>query len=210
MKISRRFGFTLVELLISAAIVTILAVTLYGSFQGGLLSYRSINASLQRDQTARLIFKRMALDLTSSFAYSQEDSYFMGDSRRSSFFTVVKRYDNQGVSFSEIAHVAYEFDSAVFTRASKAGVDALLPDAGSIRDELSTLIKDVRFSYAVARDSSERPFIWQESWPAASSASQKHDLPIAIRVDLTLGGVRGQQGSVLTKVIALALGGQQR
>ncbi len=70
----RENGFTFVELLIAATIMSVLFVGLGSHLRGGILVWRRATATAETIQRERVGFDRMARDLANAFAYGASES----------------------------------------------------------------------------------------------------------------------------------------
>jgi type II secretory pathway component PulJ len=87
----------LIEFLIATAIFSIIIVSVYASFQTGILSYRGIDAAFQTYQTARVVLNRLESDIKNSFAYFPEDSQFKGNSCEIEFLGVIDKFSGKAL-----------------------------------------------------------------------------------------------------------------
>ncbi len=186
---SRR-GFTLIEMMISAAIFSVLLVAVLSAFRSGSSGYTRIGSSFNLYQQARLIFKRMDLDIGNAFVYSAEESKFIGENKKIEFFSLVNSFNTKAQARQDVCKVAYVFDldSGVLSRQVYRGFDALSEEAQPQAQKLASNLEDFGFEYAypLAADAAE-PFGWQDSWPKEGDESaQKTKLPLAVKIKLKL------------------------
>ncbi|MBW2305598.1 MAG: prepilin-type N-terminal cleavage/methylation domain-containing protein [Deltaproteobacteria bacterium] len=64
---SHRYGFTLLEILISIAILSVILSVIYGTFHSSVRTIRSVQASSDLYRTARLILDKMSEDIRGSY-----------------------------------------------------------------------------------------------------------------------------------------------
>lgn len=163
-------GFTLIELLITTSIFSIIILTIYSTFNTGLLSSQRIEASLNTYQTARRIFNRMSLDLRSSFAFSSEETKFVGKNNEISFFTLVA---------SNFSSVTYKLEDGKLLRIYKKNLESLKEQTTVRPRIMGKGIREISFTYAYPTED-ENLYEWKEEW------NQKDKLPLAVKIRLIL------------------------
>jgi type II secretion system protein J len=178
-------GFTLIELLIAALIFSIIIISIYSTFQTGILSYKKIDSAFEVYQAARIILKRMELDLKNAFIYGQEDSKFKGSPQALNFFTTVDSFE-KGRMYTNICRIKYEFSDNKLKRAYYKGLDALIETQDAIGEELNSDIQEVTFNYAYATNIPEKPYDWADNWPKEDDVNQKKNLPLAVKIKISL------------------------
>ncbi|MFA4888415.1 MAG: prepilin-type N-terminal cleavage/methylation domain-containing protein [Candidatus Omnitrophota bacterium] len=204
----RKKAFTLVELLISTAILSLVVLSLYSAFQVGLASYKRMDSASTVYQAARVILNRMELDLKNAFAYSGKDSGFKAQDKVLQFLILQDLFTADGLS-SNICLIKYNLNGQVLTRICAIGLDALKTDIALEPDELSADIKELEFEYAYETDTPDNPYVWQKGiWPKEGDQSQVKSLPLAVKVKLLLierDALQGETGSVeFSRIIPLA------
>ena len=79
-------GFTLLEVLVASAILSLLLAALYGVFSRTLASQRLAEERADRSRSARIVLLRMGEDLQASLPLTRENSHFNGETRRANAF----------------------------------------------------------------------------------------------------------------------------
>lgn len=207
-------GFTLIELLIASVIFFAILLSVYSAFYAGLMSYNKMDSSFNTYQEARVIFNRMERDLKNSFAYSNADSGFRGESQALEFFTAIDSYNNAQPEIN-LYHMKYMLTPDSLERSFHKGIEALNPASEGSRDALTSNIKELVFQYAYPADNSGNSYNWQASWPKENDDNQKKALPLAVKVKLALiqkdsseGRDKGEVSVDFYKVIPLPLSGR--
>ena len=176
-------GFTLTEVLIAAAIFSLIGLTLYSAFQTGFTSYNRINNSLDAYQKARIVLSRMELDLKNAFAYSKDDSRFQGVENGLDFLSVADSF-RDGKPFVNICNVRYELSGGKLNRGILTGIDALIKGV----DRQITLALDnvagLQLEYVYATKDPNAPYASAGIWPG--NDDQKPSLPAAVKIKLSL------------------------
>jgi prepilin-type N-terminal cleavage/methylation domain-containing protein len=200
-------GLTLMELLIAASIFSVIILSIYSVFHTGILSYNRIDSAAEVYQSARIMLKRMELDLKNSFIYAQDDSRFQGKPNYMEFFTLVD-YFSEGENLSNLCLIKYEVGEGTIKRIPKRNLDALKADVETEGEILSENVEKITFAYAaVATNNPETPYEWKDEWPDLNDDKQKTNLPLAVKITLTLRE-RDRRGELLgsrefTKVVSL-------
>lgn len=207
-------GFILIELLISAAIFSVIVLSIYSAFQTGILSYNKLDSSFDLYQTARIVFNKIEHDLRNSFPYFEKDSKFKAGKQQLDFFSRLDSINSQAEVYSEICRIIYKLDGDVLKRACCKGMDAL-EDVSKLdiqADDLAGQVKEISFDYAFAvRNNSEKCYDWQDIWPQENDKDQEKSLPLAVRITLVLREVnirsKQQENNVeFIKIIPLPVG----
>lgn len=179
-KMSRRKAFTLVELLISSAILAVIMITVYSAFYSGIFGYRDIGENIEISQEARLIFNRLNLDLQNSFSYSKTGSKFSGDKTNIAFLSLVDSF-SEGEMITDYTYVAYKFEDERLERFLKKNKDALNTAVSAEVQEMADNIEDLYFNYGYS-DAPENPLEWKEAWDTTTA------MPSAVKVKIVFKG----------------------
>jgi len=199
-------SFTLVELLISISIFALIILSLYSAFQTGFLSYNRIDSAFNIYQTARLILNRIDLDLKNAFIYSRDDSRFRGNAGALEFFSIADSFQ-KGETFSYFCRIRYESNNQILNRVFYQNLEAVKEDSVLEGEELSPDVKEISFQYAYKSPDPSKPFDWQDSWPKEGDTNQKKDLPLAVKIKLSLIEKNKQQEHIVefSRTVALPL-----
>lgn len=143
---NRRSAFTLLELLIAAAIFSVILVSIYSAFQTGILAYRKADSASEIYQAARIALNRLESDLKNSFAYKTDNFQFEGRDNTMAFFTLSDTYKD-GKEAIAVCRVKYEWDEASKTlkRTPQIGLNALKTDSLQEGYELASNVEDLSF-----------------------------------------------------------------
>lgn len=167
--VKKETGFTLVEILIASLIFVVLMVSVYAAFRSGIFGYRSIDENIDTYQAARIILERLNRDLHNSFAYSNEDTKFIGSETEISFLTLT----DSGADFT---FVSYKLDGDKLMRLFRKNQEAL-KEGSEIRPRVVASNLSIKFAYGYP---GERPGEIQ------FNDSTNETLPLAVRVSLTI------------------------
>jgi type II secretory pathway component PulJ len=200
-----RKSFSLIEALLAASIMSVIALSLYSAFYTGILSYRRLDSSFTAYQNARASLSRIETDLKNAFSYSDADSKFSGASQTLNFFSVLDSYE--GVkSQPGVCFIKYEFKDSRLERTCLKGQDALISPAKEtvLAQDLCASVKEISFQYAFALAANSQHYQWSEVWPREENKGVL--LPLAIKIKLVLLENSGRQDKdtvEFTKVISL-------
>jgi len=150
-------GFTLLEVLVASAILSLVLAALYSVFSRTLASKRLAEERTDRSRSARIVLLRMGEDLQASLPFTRGNSRFSGETRRANAFPEGE------LSFVSFAHTPV---SSAGRESDLNEVDyALLPDpelVGSYH-----LVRRVNLDPGVADPAADRS-LNREEYPLLS------------------------------------------
>ena len=200
---SRSAGFTLIELIISIAILSIITVIIGAAFRLGIQAWEKGEKETEDAQRLRVLSSLFSQQLKSLYPYKikmedkdEEVVVFKGESDSITFVTTLT-----DSSYGGFKWVQYIFrDGALLYR------EGLLPDKKieeNIKDKdkdkeemIDTNIDDFQFSY-LSPDDDE----WKESWdfgegfPVAIKVNISHFQPFVINIPTGLDREKDDEGS---------------
>jgi len=185
----KRNAFTFIEVIISILIFTIVAVTVYSTFNMGIKTWRrgQDKKSLQK---IRLALLKMEKEIKDTFFFSKAP--FKGFSEEMVFPLIVSSGDRD-----DIYIVAYSVGIDEGTGLSELARKQK-PFSEEIEDEewkikiFPFLTKEIKFEYAYGSDDSLGSQ-WQESW----NSEKQQGLPSGVRVSLEMD----EEEEVYSKII---------
>ncbi len=176
-------GFTLIELVVSLTIFSVISLSIYSSFAGGISVWRKAQEFSSVYQTARLLLDDIAMELKNAVKVSGTE--FNGGPRRLSFITF--RQGSHGASArrdSQIAKVTFE----VRRDPSAAGYALFRRQASNlkVRGEAELIVgslSSLDFQYTYINSVGElQP--WAKVW------KMNDELPIGVKITLNIGGTQ--------------------
>jgi len=186
-KITR--GFTFIELILSLSILSIVAVTLYGSFNIGIKAWQRGEESNELYQEARIVFKKMGRDLMSAIipikkeikdGSTESKIKFVGEPGKVIFLAKAKK------GISQIAYqISFLEEKKVLEREEKN-------DNGKQEKVVLAEIEDLGFRYY---DSQEKE--WSNQW------SNPAELPAGVEITIHIGR---NEKIVFEQIVALPVG----
>jgi len=179
-------GFTLIEVLISASIFSIIILSLYSAFRTGITAYNKIDSAFSVYQSARVILSRISLELKNSFSYRGNDSLFKGQNQELEFISIIDLFEENNF-LRDICRIKYIWEDGVLKRICLRGIDGLKEEDIEFEgDELSSDLKEILFQYAYSTGDPDSPYDWQDVWPEEENLEQKKNLPLAVKIKLSL------------------------
>lgn len=199
---SSEFGFTLLEILISLAILAVLFTLVYGSFNATYRVSEQLEEEADSYRLARLGFYHLAKDL--SMIYQTKpvagQPASATEARKSFIFTGEDRsrmidgtdYPDDAIRFTAVSHGrtlrdAPESDWAMISYGLEEGLlihEAALANERVIRNEIGEEVLGINFRYLDRADRN-----WVDQW----DSEIKKELPLAVEIELILKG-RGAKG----------------
>ncbi len=195
-------GFTLVEVLVAVAIMSSMAMVIYGAFSGMKRSKEGVERINDRFREGRLAIGRMARELQSAYLSAHEplppaqpvqETVFIGSlgspSSRLDFTTFAHRRLDANAKESDQAEVSYftqpnpeDPDRVDLVRRCSPRID-LEPESGGRLDVLAT---DVDYFALEYLDPVTGSFV--DRWDTRQATEQLDRLPLQVQVTLVLKG----------------------
>ena len=203
-----RNGFTLVELMVSLSIFSLLAVSVYSVFAGGVGTWRRAQAFSATYQTARLVLDRMGRELGRAVRIS--GSEFLGGPTRLSFLTVRRPAPLPVKSGSDAAtpavadpaalqaafpirRITYVLKEASLFRLDESYLEGL-QDAHRDPEEMAGPFAGLAFEYAMKDDDKDTDVEWHERWDKTET------IPSGVKITLMIGDGR-ERPARLTRTV---------
>ncbi|HWE26423.1 MAG TPA: prepilin-type N-terminal cleavage/methylation domain-containing protein [Polyangia bacterium] len=207
-------GFTLIEVMVSVAILALVTTLTWGSFKGTFDTKSQIEAQAGRYRTVRLGLERMARELSMVYVSQDEDT---SQPERRTRLVGHRHADIDDVTFSYYGHQrlyqdANECDTALVSyyaardrddsrktnimrretrRLSNYKIDEQAGEADIVCDDVVKLKLDYY-------DSLKKT--WLEEWTTTSADGQPDRLPAKIKITLTVRDERGREVPFQTEV----------
>ncbi|MDD5466051.1 MAG: prepilin-type N-terminal cleavage/methylation domain-containing protein [Candidatus Omnitrophica bacterium] len=183
-------GFTLVELLIVTALLAIVSLAVYATFNNGIRIWQKINEQAPQEDLD-IFFEEFALDLRNTFKFSGYN--FIGKEKQLEFITIV---GSPRMHKDTVGKVIYFYDpeSKIISKTS-LDYSQIYEGNGGITRQLARGVESLRFKYYFY-DKEAKEYIWIDEWP-------KDGLPLAVRVEVGLE--EPGQKSEFVKTITIAV-----
>ena len=214
-----RVGFTLVELLVTAAILGIISMAVISSFAGGLKVYERVRNYAGTEGDALLALEKMERDLRNAVELSEID--FEGDRKSLSFAALItsdggirSRRRKDAEKTPSLGKILYYVKGARdnLIREEKAypyAVSKTSRRKGNTEELVS--LKRLNFSYYYY-DRDMKEYKWKDSWKVEEDEDEEEGLeledkdrvPLAVKMSLTFKKDAGE--NVLTRTVLLPVG----
>ncbi len=207
-KMSKKKGFTFIELIIAVTIFSIIAVSIYSVFRAGVRLWYRTNPLIEANQSVRFFFNTISSDLKNSVSYNaisqgiktfgsseEKNANFVGEKQKISFMTLVDVAGTGALPHTELARVIYSFDRSKKTvkravatkkavkRAVATKAEGLSENHAKDAEILSDIDdKDFGFEYCYIDVSSptEYDYEWKDAWE--DEDRNKGKIPRGVRV----------------------------
>jgi len=172
-------GFTLIEILVTTAILGMIAVAILATFASGLNVYNRVKTYGGIQADVLLSLEKMERDLRNVFSLSGID--FSGDTERVSFAGLIKTVDAEGNRNVSLGKISYYLDSETGTLVKEEqdyprAVSGVATEDGIFK--VLAFIKNIDFSYYYFNVDTQR-YDWKGSW------SLGEGLPKGIKIEVT-------------------------
>lgn len=204
-------GFTLMEVLVSLAILAGMATIVWGSFSMTAQTKQKVEAIEDRYHQIRLAMNRMAREISMAYL-SKNDA--VGVLVPRTMFTSVQNSDIDDLLFSAVAHVrmrenAKEGDQSLIryygakdpeekrkTNLMRRESRRLGVDNAGEEGPAYILLEDVQELHFEFFDEAQNE--WKEVWNTRSADGQPDKLPVKVRIKLTVEDERGKEITFVT------------
>lgn len=198
-------GFTIIELLLAAAIMSMISLAFISSFGAGLRAFERVETFGGFQADVLVFLEGLERDVRNTFAFSPIK--FQGNSRSMSFAVVGTKLDEEGNEFTVLEERSYDFDSSQKALISKE--EDFAPTVSStieesVRTQRIVPIKTVEFQYysysKVIEDGEERiESGWQGTW------TDEEIIPRGVKIILTFDD--GGEEVSLARTVFIPAGG---
>jgi prepilin-type N-terminal cleavage/methylation domain-containing protein len=188
---NRSNGFTLVEILISLAILAMIVVSTFTIFRSASKSWQKGEIRSERYHNARSAVSRISLEISQAVINSNALCKFTGDKNRVSFFSFVST--ESGVfEFSEVVYWL-DSDKKLLMRDEEADPDYNFKTYAH-SDILSDNISVLEFSYFDGT-------LWQDTWN--SDQASGIGLPKAVKIKIKVDDKKTKEGEIFEVIARL-------
>jgi general secretion pathway protein J len=210
----RARGFTLIEIMISVAILAMVTTLVWGSFKQTFKTKTAVEAQSSRYRTVRVGLQRLARELSMAYISQNEDT---SQPERRTLFVGKHSMGGDNVRFSYFGHQRLYQDANEADTAQVEYFTARNPDDSRKTDllrretrrlanykptdqpnEVDVVTDDIvsfKLDYWDQRDKQ-----WREEWVTNSADGQPDRLPGRIRITLTVHDERGKEVPFSTEV----------
>jgi len=186
------FGVTFIELLIVVAILSIISLAIYATFNNGIRIWQRVNKNIV-EEDLNIFFDKFARDLRNAVQFS--GIHFSGRSERFEFATIINSRRLQKITVGEIIY-SYEPSRQILEREERDFSQVFSNEAGMIRQSL-TEIESLKFQYYIY-DKNKKEYVWEDECLTGA-------LLLAVRIELEFKD--GVQNFKFTKTVSIPVSG---
>jgi type II secretory pathway pseudopilin PulG len=194
-KLRRLKGFTLVELIVSGAIIFVVAVTVYSVFASGIRVWEKANEVSSYGHRLRLFSEKLNLELRNTFKFSTIP--FEGTQESVSFAAIVD---------SAVSRISYFLnDEDVFCRRIQNYSEVFKKGESGKYDLLIPKVSQLKFSYCYL-DNATGDYAWKDDWVR----EEQDTIPQAVKIELIFKNKAGKEEKFI-KTVFIPIGtGEQK
>lgn len=187
---SRRFGFTLIEMLIVTAIISVVALAIYATLNNGIKIWQKVNRQLP-EEDLNIFFDKFSLDLRNSFKFSGIN--FSGTIDKLEFSTLVNSMRLQKRTVGKLIY-AYEPQNQILNRYQVDFAGVYSGESNASPQQSLRNVRTLKFQYYLY-DEQNKVYLWQDEY------GHKEGLPLAVKVELEFDD--GKEIKKFTRTISI-------
>ncbi len=201
----RRYkGFTLVELILVSAILSVIGIAVYTALSNGIRLWKRINQEAPQEDIS-IFFVKISYDLRSLVKHSAAS--FSGGPDSISFPTFVVSETEEGIMKRDLGMVSYYFgkEENVVSREQSNYSQIYLSKPGPARRLLKG-VDSLTFRY-YCYDPENEEYIWLDAWNADEAppgVNVDESLPLSVKVEI---GLDGYQDEKFCAIVPVPVGG---
>lgn len=169
----RNRSFTLIELVIVTAMLSVISLALYSTFSNGIKIWQKVNQNIPTEDVD-IFFEKFTSDLRNSLKMTGIS--FVGEEDKVEFATLVNSQKLQKTTVGEIKY-RFNYGKGEIVR-QKMDYSDIYNGEGGLGETLLQNVKSVKFQYYIY-DTEKQRYLWQDEWV-------KQGLPLAVRVEVEL------------------------
>ena len=196
-------AFTLIEVLISSAIISLVAIGIYSAFASGISVWKRSNESRAYERKIIRFFDRLTRELRNTFKISSIAFEGTGDSV--AFPALIESITDEGEQRFEIGKISYSLNEDNTLCKQKEMYSELFQEEREVEcEELIKEVFELKFSYCFL-DNITGEYKWKDEWVEG----QQDSIPKAVKIELLLE--EDQEESKFIKTILIPTGtGEQK
>ncbi len=166
-------GFTLIEMLIVTAILSVVSLALYVTFNNGIKIWLKVNQEIPVEEMD-ILFEKFASDLRNTLKMT--GMYFTGEKDSLEFTTTVNSMRLGKISIGKIRYI-YN-DSADMVKRTVMDYSDIYEGRAGTEQVLLRHVKSLTFQ-CYGYDAEKMEYRWRDEW-------SKEDPPLAVRMEIVL------------------------
>ena len=204
---ARACGFTLVELLVAATMMSVLFVGLGTHLRAGLTVWQRATTTGERIQRQRVGLERLERDLANAFIYDIRDASYgqtqgtlirpQLDSETLAYFTVSAQRAATPPSVRFVTYRCGEYLGVAGLWRTSQSIGDMRARREAVPEQLLPECERLSVRYAAPSADAAEPMTWREQWSQAEKS-----LPRLVEVT-----VHAPAGRTLTRLFAIPIGG---
>ncbi|MBU0547395.1 MAG: prepilin-type N-terminal cleavage/methylation domain-containing protein [Candidatus Omnitrophica bacterium] len=187
-------GFTLIELIISGAIIFLVSLTVYSVLAGGINVWKRASQASSKGHDLRLVLEKLSAELRNTFKISSIP--FEGTKDVIAFASVIDK---------QVSRVSYFLnDDGIFCRRVQNYAEIFKKGESGKYYLLLPVVMGLEFSYCYL-DNATGDYKWKDEWVKG----EQDTIPQAVNIELVFK--KDSQESKFTKTIFIPIGtGEQK
>ncbi len=164
-------GFTLIEMIMVSALLAVMSLAIYATFNNGMKIWQRVNQSIA-EEDLNIFLDKFSGDLRNSFKFT--GTKFLGKEDGLEFATLV---DSAALQKRSVGKIIYFYDPTA-EALSREYLDFSQVYSGENNSHKQSLknIRALKFQYYLY-DPQKKEYLWQDEW-------LKEELPLAVRIEL--------------------------
>jgi len=185
-------GFTLIEIIITSAMLALISLVIYTTFSNGAKIWQRLHQDIA-EEDLNIFLDKFARDLRNSFKFSTIN--FLGQEERLEFTTLVYSPTLNKTSAGKIIYF-YEPEQETLSR-QQLDYSQIYSGEESFSKQALKNIKSLKFQYYLY-DPQKKEYLWQQDWA-------KENLPLAVRLEFEFDN--GYQINKFARTVSIPVSG---
>ena len=193
-------GFTLIETVLVAAMLSVVALAIYSTFNSGIKIWQRLTKGASAEEL-NIFLEKISGDLRNSFKFTEIK--FVGRGNSISFASLVLTEMGQKEKDLVVGEVGYCFDAQAETiNKWQANYSQVYQNKSTPPRQVVDNVKSLGFQYYYY-DPKEEVHIWKDGWQQEQGEEEK--IPLAVRIMIEL--LEDVERKEITRTIAIPAGG---
>lgn len=197
-------GFTLIEVLITASLIAIVSLGIYGLFDSGIRVMKKVSRPVSEERI-HFFLEKFSHDVQNLFSYTGVP--FRGENHVASFATIIQTEPQLGgdQGIGQVTYVYDEKDRTIYRKQLNVSQFYEAKEDGEENDfdgatEILNQVISCQFQY-YNKNLSDEGYSWEDSW---NQLEQNKGLPVAVKIDFSFMDEGEQQNVSRTITIPVS------